>query len=178
MKLDRKKVELIKLGDKKTFDEVYLTYYKLVKYIIFDIVKNHEDADDLSQEVFVKVFQKIDTFIPNTEMTPWISSIAKNTAIDFLKNKNSKVSIILLDTADSVITVEENADCISDAIDEKMKNILDEDEYFILVHKLYLELKFAEIADMLGTNVAKVAGKYYRAVNKLKKELKREDFYD
>ena len=178
MKLDRKKVELIKLGDKKTFDEVYLTYYKLVKYIIFDIVKNHEDADDLSQEVFVKVFQKIDTFIPNTEMTPWISSIAKNTAIDFLKNKNSKVSIILLDTPDVVITVEENADCISDAVDEKMKNILDEDEYFILVHKLYLELKFTEIADMLGTNVAKVAGKYYRAIKKLKKELKREDFYD
>ena len=177
MKLDRKKMELIKLGDKKTFDEVYLTYYKLVKYIIFDIVKNHDDAEDLSQEVFVKVFQKIDTFIPNTEMTPWISSIAKNTAIDFLKNKNSRVSIILLDTPDAGITVED-ADCISDAIDEKMKNILDEHEYFILVHKLYLELKFVEIADMLGTNVAKVAGKYYRAINKLKKELKREDFYD
>ena len=60
MKLSRKRIEMIKRNENGAFDEIYLTYYKLVKYVIYELVKNDSDAEDLAQDVFVKVFLKID----------------------------------------------------------------------------------------------------------------------
>lgn len=178
MKLNRKRIEMIKQNENGAFDEIYLTYYKLVKYVIYELVKSDSDAEDLTQDVFVKVFLRIDTFIPGSDMTSWISSIARNTAKDFLKSKKNKTSIIYTDYTDISFADDEDAYCATDELDKKMRTILDDTEYMVVIHRLYFDLKFKDIADMMDENIAKIASKYYRAIGKLKKNLKKEDFYD
>lgn len=177
MKLSRKRIEKIKQNENGAFDEIYLTYYKLVKYVIYELVKSDSDAEDLTQDVFVKVFLRIDTFIPGSDMTSWISSIARNTAKDFLKSKKNKTSIIYTDNTD-ISFADDDTYFATDELDKKMRTILDDSEYTVVIHRLYFDLKFKDIADMMNESIAKIASQYYRAIGKLKKNLKKEDFYD
>ncbi|MEA1987503.1 MAG: sigma-70 family RNA polymerase sigma factor [Candidatus Marinimicrobia bacterium] len=59
---------------------------------IIMMVKNEEDANDLSQDTFIKVFKNLNTFNGNSKLSTWIISIAKNTTYSFLKNKNYIIS--------------------------------------------------------------------------------------
>lgn len=179
MKLDKKTIEKIKNNDYDTIESIYSTYYKLVKYIIFQKIQNHNDADDLVQEVFLKVFRKIDTYNPNYKFNNWISEIARNTALDYIKKKQNYDYELLKDDAiiiDDTQNSEHNS--INDSLDEKIKSILNDDEYQIVTYRIYFDFKFKDIAKMLDSNVSIVSSKYFRAINKLKKKIRKEDFYE
>lgn len=177
MRLNKKKIELIKNRDYDTFEKLYYDYYKLVKYIIFQKVNNNEDSDDLVQEVFMKVFHKIDTYDSQYTFECWISEISRNTALDFLK-KRGKMQVDLIDDM-SVIPDEQTQESeIGDELDEKIRSVIEKEEYQIVCYRIYSNLKFKEIAKLLHSNVSIVSNKYYRAIEKLKREIKKEDFYE
>lgn len=173
MKLNQTKINLIKNKDIKTIEEIYNKYYKLVQFIIYKNIKSHQDIEDLSQEVFVKVFNKIDTYKLEYKFTSWISTITRNVVIDFLRKHKETVefdeSVYLNDEVSKEVTYD---------LDKKIKSILNDEEYIIVTHKLYFDFKFKDIAIYLDSNIASITGKYYRAISKLKCELKKEDFYD
>ena len=179
MKLDKKTIDNIKNNDYETIEAIYNAYYKLVKYIIYQKISNHEDSEDLVQKVFIKVFTKIDTYNPDYKFNNWITEITKNTVIDFLKSKQNTQYEILEndDELEDTSIVHEN-ELIRDRLDEKIKSILNDNEYFIVSYRIYFDFTFKEIAKMMDSNVSIVSSKYFRAINKLKKYIKKEDFYE
>lgn len=174
MKIDKKTVELIRMGDTKTIEAVYLSYYKLVKYRVLEMVHNNEDADEITQNVFVKVFSRIDQFNTEMKFSTWILNVAKNAAIDFLRTKRFDIEYC----DDIPYSSESEEDCVSGELDAVIKRLLTDEEYTIVTYKIYFDFKFSDIAYMLDSNLPIVTGKYYRAIRKLKKNLKEEDFYD
>lgn len=179
MKLDKKTIEKIRNNDYDTIESIYSTYYKLIKYIIFQKIQNHNDVDDLVQEVFLKVFRKIDTYNSNYKFNNWISEIARNTVLDYIRKKQNYEYELLKDDAIIIDDTQNSGhNSINDSLDKKIKNILNDDEYQIVTYRIYFDFKFKDIAKMLDSNVSIVSSKYFRAINKLKKKIRKEDFYE
>lgn len=174
MKFDKKCIKLIKQSDQKTIEYVYSTYYKLVKYHIYEMVRNNEDAEELTQDVFIKVFERIEQYDNNYSFVTWITNIAKRTAIDYLRKKRPDIEYV-----DDISVLYDNEEAsLFGELDEKMRCLLSEEEYTIVSYRVYFDLKFVDIGKMLNISTATTTSKYYKAIRRLKKELKEEDFYD
>ena len=76
-------------GDEKSLEVLILTYLKPIYSFVYRYVGNGQDAEDITQEVFVRVWRNLKKFDQNKSFKTWIFSIAKNTAIDFLKKKKA-----------------------------------------------------------------------------------------
>ncbi|WP_432671301.1 RNA polymerase sigma factor [Flavobacterium sp. SM2513] len=76
--------------DNQNFTSVYQDYKQLVYNVALQYVQNTEDAEEVIQDVFVKVYQSLDKFENNSTLKTWIYRITINHSLDFLKKKNSK----------------------------------------------------------------------------------------
>ena len=168
-KLDK----LIK-GDMKYFEDIYIEYYDKVYFIALSVLKNEQDSEDITQEVFTQVYKSINSLDDVNKFNAWISRIALSKSIDSIRKKkriNDKESYCDYDfhNVDSGENIESNL------IEyERNKFILDliqqlpEKKRIALSLFYYNELKIEEIAKILDCPVGTVKSR----LNSAKKELK------
>src|SRR5919106_3338471 len=84
---DRALVSRILEGDRDRFTELVKRYEKRVVNYVYRITHRYEDAHDLAQEIFVKVFLALDRYDPKYQFSTWLFRIAQNSAIDALRKK-------------------------------------------------------------------------------------------
>ncbi len=93
-KQELKLVQAAQRGDEEAFTKLFEMYYRVVYYVVYKMVKNHDDAEDLTIESFTKAFENINYYIPSNAFITWLSKIAVNRTIDFLrKQKNSQNTV-------------------------------------------------------------------------------------
>ena len=86
-------VQAAQKGDEQAFTKLFDMYYKTIYYTVLKLVKNEQDAEDLTLEAFTKAFENIQYYVPTHAFLTWLSKIAVNRSIDFLrKNKNSNMT--------------------------------------------------------------------------------------
>ncbi len=175
MKIDKKAIKLIKNGDIKTVEAVYSHYYKLVKYTVLKVVSNNEDADEITQDVFVKVFRDIEKFDTKYSFVTWVVTIAKNTAIDHTRRKQNVKAELCDDLSSFEGAYEED---FRDDLDAKIQNLLTDEEYAVFSYRIYFDFKYIEISRALNISIPAASRRYKSAIFKLKKGLDKEDFYD
>ncbi len=73
-----------------TFDEIYFDHHKMVFNLALQYVQNIEDAEEITQDVFVKVFDNLDSFKKQASLKTWIYRISINQSLDFIKAKNTQ----------------------------------------------------------------------------------------
>ena len=73
-----------------TFEEIYFEHYKMVFNLALQYVQNIQDAEEITQDVFVKVFDNLNSFKNQSSLKTWIYRISINQALDFIKAKNSQ----------------------------------------------------------------------------------------
>jgi RNA polymerase sigma factor (sigma-70 family) len=73
-----------------TFDEIYFEHHKLVFNLALQYVQNIQDAEEITQDVFVKVFDSLNSFKNQSSLKTWIYRISINQSLDFIKAKNSQ----------------------------------------------------------------------------------------
>ena len=105
---DRRMVECIKAGDETAFTFLVSKYRRSVYFVILKMVKNSNDAQDLSQETFTKAYANIHKFDDRFAFSTWLFRIATNTCIDFLRKRKIIIQSIsnLIDTEDGAIYME------------------------------------------------------------------------
>ncbi|MFA5124415.1 MAG: sigma-70 family RNA polymerase sigma factor [Patescibacteria group bacterium] len=86
-RIDEKSVADYLSGDEKALEELVAKYFKAVYGFIFGYVKNQDEAEDLTQVTFIKVWRGIRRFNHQKSFKVWLFTIAKNTALDYLKKK-------------------------------------------------------------------------------------------
>lgn len=141
------------------FEEIYEQYFDKVYYKVLGIVKNSDDAEDISQEVFISVYKNLKKFREESSVFTWIYRIAINKTYDFLK-KNK----IMLEINEEILSLEYNIDIESNVIlKEKLDKISMQEREFIILKDLY-GYKLKEIADMKQMNLSTVKSIYYKAI--------------
>jgi len=84
-------------GDMDAFDELVQRYQERIYMLVYNMTANHEDANDLAQETFIKAFQALRTFKGDSSFYTWLYRIAVNKTINFLKQRRNRQQMSLND---------------------------------------------------------------------------------
>ena len=159
----------------ESFDFVYGQYHKNVyNYIAFRI-NNQHDAEELTNDVFVKAMRSQKSYNPNFAMEAWLIGIAKNTVTDYLR-KAKRRQFVPLDSIMEFISTEKRPEEVV-VLNEEIEGLLSamtmlrDKERQILSMKFATDLRHREIAKILGIGESTVKVTAYRALNKLKKYM-------
>ncbi len=169
-------------GDMLAFEDLVHQYERLVYSIAYRMLNNHSDAQDITQEVFVKVYQKLDMYKPSHSFTAWISTISSNTSIDYIR-KHKKQTVLSLDKEiefeDSSVSLNIESKDLSPEQEllqkektqllQKAISLLDEDSRELIVLRDINGLSYNEIADMFDLKLGTVKSKISRSRLKLQK---------
>jgi RNA polymerase sigma factor (sigma-70 family) len=90
-------VERSRAGDLNAYDELIRRYQERIYGTIYHMTSNHEDANDLAQETFIKAFQALKSFKGGSSFYTWIYRIAVNKTINFLKQRKNRIGMSLND---------------------------------------------------------------------------------
>ncbi|MEM9479393.1 MAG: sigma-70 family RNA polymerase sigma factor, partial [Verrucomicrobiota bacterium] len=99
---DRELVERAKSGDTGAFDELVLKHSKRLYSLVYHMTSNHEDTNDLLQDIFAKAYRSLKRFQGKSSFYTWIYSISVNMTLNFLKKRNRRRAVSL-DDLDSAI---------------------------------------------------------------------------
>ena len=161
----------------KAFEVLVNTYKQRLYWHIRRIVMNHDDADDVLQNTFIKVFRNIDGFKNDSKLYTWLYRIATNEALTFLRAKSKKLRLSDGDLQDKMI---ENlpADVYFEGDEiqlqlQKAISTLPEKQKLVFQMKYFEELKYTEISEILETSVGGLKASYHLAVKKIEAFLKK-----
>ena len=161
----------IKAGDKSALHEVYEKYVGYIYSIVFQVVMNREDAEDITSEFFIKLWKLADTYRSGKGHKAWMATIARNMAIDLLRK--NKREVLTEDFADSISDNASDDDVEGEVLaDMSLQAALDTlkpGEREIVNMKIMGELTFQEIADILKQPMGTVTWRYQNAIKKLRR---------
>ncbi len=121
----------IKRGNANAFRHLMDMYGNMVWHIVLRMVKQNEDAEDLCQEVFMKVYRSIGRFRGESKLSTWIGSVAFNVCTDYLRRKGRNRVLFTDETARLEVSLPDTADPLK---------ILDRSDLKTLVHRIIEEL--------------------------------------
>jgi len=163
-------VEAARRGDREAFDELVVRHQRSVYRLCYRYVNDHADANDLTQEAFLKAWRGIGRFRGRSRFSTWLYRIAVNACLNFRaarKAKTTELPEALPDPrpAESEKLLErEQARRVREAVAR-----LPEKQRLTLILKIYDDLTHQEVAKMLGSSVGTVKANLFHALGNLRK---------
>jgi len=146
-------------------------YQKPLYNHVRNIVLSHDDADDVLQNTFIKVFQNLKNFKGESKLFTWMYRIATNEALTFLNQKAKKSGISSAELQSKTID-NLKADIYFDGDDIQIKlhkaiAELPEKQQLVFKMKYFEDLKYEEISEIVGTSVGALKASFHHAVKKI-----------
>jgi len=173
----------VNLGDSLFFDMLYTSHYGLVYSIVFDRIKSAVEAEELTHDVLLRVFDRIAYFDASKgKLTSWICAIAKNMAIDYLRiasktaKKRKSFTDELLAQGGTVsfdrhfgeADEDERRLALCEFVLEHGSEALTNEQVSIIQLRCVEDMPYAEIAELLGITVDHARVLHFRATKLLK----------
>ncbi len=176
-KSDAELVKELKNGHQVAFNELVRRYKERVYWVARRMVGSHDDADDIAQEVFIKVYRSIDSFREESSFYTWVYRIATNTSINFLKRKKLRELIRFDDLVAPLISVEDQPDETIEreentALIERAIQRLPQKQRQVFIMRYYDELSYEEMAKILKKSVGGLKANYFHALKKIKEFMR------
>ena len=165
------------------FTQLIKKYQQKIYWHIRKMVIDHDDADDVVQETFIKVWHGLQNFRSDAQLYTWLYRIATNESLNFLqkKRRQNHVPIDGEDSLDLMNTLESSIsqDYISgDEIQLKLQKALlqlPDKQRLVFNMKYYDDLKYEEISEITGTSVGALKASYHLAVKKIQDSLMKQE---
>jgi len=170
----------VKDGDDSAFNELIRRHYRSVMNFIYRFTRDRENSEDLTQEVFLRIYRSVKSYKPEAKFTTWLFKIATNLCITKVKYRNKEQTLSL----DDVSGTEDLKDSkISDGFDLKYRsemrkiifdalNSIPERERVSIILCKYEGLSYDEVAEVIGCTVGAVKTYVHRGRLKLIDRLK------
>jgi RNA polymerase sigma-70 factor (ECF subfamily) len=166
---------LSKFRDEKTRNEAFnlllKKYQQKIYWHVRRMVIDHDDADDIVQDVFIKIWKNLPGFRNDAQLYTWMYRIATNECITFLNKKKAKNNISLDDVDYELADTLSSSDQFTgDQIQRKLQEAiltLPDKQRLVFNMKYYDDMKYEEISDVLGTSVGALKASYHLAVKKI-----------
>lgn len=158
------------------FRELLSLYKERLYWHIRNILKNHDDTDDVLQNTFIKIFRNIDQFKGDSKLYSWIYRIATNEAISFLNQKAKRLNISSEELQEQIINnLESDVYFDGDKIKLKLQkaiSILPSKQQLVFNMRYFEEMKYREMSEILETSEGALKASYHHAVKKIEEYLK------
>lgn len=176
-------INRVQFGDANAFELILKEYDKKVYMYIYNMVKNKDTAQDLTQDTFIKVYKNIDRFDKSKHFITWLYTIAKNTTFNYLKSEK-KVQLFEIDeNIDSISRISNYSISASPEVLLERKEqtmyvnmMIDElpQKYKVLILLKYVEkLSYKDISERLNVPVSKIESRLYTARQHLMSKMKK-----
>jgi len=155
-------------------------YQQKIYWHVRRFVLDHDDANDLVQDIFIKVWKNLDKFRADAQLYTWIYRIATNECITFLNKKKQNLNISLDDESSGFLadTLTEtsyfNGDQAQIRLQEALLTLPDK-QRLVFNMKYFDDLKYEEISEIVGTSVGALKASYHLAVKKIERFLSETD---
>ena len=175
---DKDLIEKIQNPDTRNygFNLLVRQYQERIYWHVRKMVIDHDDSDDLVQDIFIKVWKNLDKFLEDSKLYTWIYRIATNECLNFLNNKKNKFFLPINDVAAELSNKIDSGGHISgDEIQLKLQKALltlPAKQRLVFNMKYFDEMKFTEIAEITETSVGALKASYHLAVKKIEENLK------
>lgn len=158
------------------FNVLVLQYQKRLYWHIRKMVLDHDDSDDVLQNVFIKAFKALHNFREDSKIFTWLYKIATNECITFLNNKKKRFFVPMIDVEYQLSqNLETDTYFNGDRIQMKLQQALltlPDKQRLVFNMKYFDDLKYEEISEILGTSVGALKASYHHAVKKIEDFIK------
>ena len=166
---------LQKIRDPETrnygFNMLVRAYQQRVYWLVRKMVIDHDDADDLTQEVFIKVHRAIDAFREDSQLFTWIYRIATNECLSYLNKKKRRFFLPIEDVSQQLISkLDSSAHISGDDIQKKLQKALlklPDKQRLVFNLKYFEEMPYEQMAEVTGTSVGALKASFHHAVKKI-----------
>jgi RNA polymerase sigma-70 factor (ECF subfamily) len=171
-------VEQYRQGREAAFNEIVLRYQEKIYWVVRRFLSDHDDADDVVQEVFIKAARSLSDFRGESSLYTWLYRIAVNLSLNAIRNKRVADFFRLDDVGDLAdhsgsgpdrdVDTEEQHRLIESAV-----RALPPKQRTVFVLRYYEELPYEEIASIMQTSIGGLKANYFHAVKKVAESVKR-----
>lgn len=184
-------MERMKQGDKEALREIYVAYAGFLFHLILGIVGNRENAEDVTSEFFIKLWDIADKYVPGTGHRAWLSRIARNMAVDFLRSHKREIPYDVGEQEFETLSASDDgakergrmgggvsqSDNRDATAEEAVSNLTVQEalerlkpaEREIVHLKIIGDMSFEEIAGLLEIPMGTVTWRYREAIKKLRR---------
>lgn len=165
-------------GNSNAFAVLVDRYKDLVFTLSYKMVKNREEAEEISQDTFIKIFKSLNKFKGESKFSTWVYKITYNTCLDRLKKNKKENSVVYIEdfSEHQVKSIE----TVFDTIDEKERNqriqdcllLLPSEDAFLLTLYYFDDQSIEEIAKVVDSNANNIKVKLFRSRKKMASILK------
>ncbi len=174
---DEKWVRQAQKGSKKAFDKLVRKYAPLIFRLLYDMIRRYEDAQDLTQETFLRAYVNIGQYRGDAKFATWLYRIAYNIGIDFKRRKSKMFDVEFTSQEQKLALQGFDGSKLpgytgeGEAIEAALQK-LTHPQRMAVVLNYYHGLRMREIGDILGCSEATVRTHLFRALRRLRRELK------
>lgn len=176
-------MELVSAGNADAFAQLVERHQRLVIGTVSRMLGNNSDAEDIGQQVFVRVWKSAKRYVPRAKFTTWLLKITRNLVFNELRRRSRHAQVALQTESDDEErpikderAIAPDASLLEDelqkAIDAAIKN-LPETQRLAVILRRYEELSYEEIAETLDQSVSAVKSLLFRARTELRTSLSR-----
>jgi len=176
---DAELMKKVALEDTAAFSEIMKRYQLPLFNFIYRTISDYGEAEDLTQEVFLRVYRSAKRYKPVTKFTTYLFKIARNLCLNRLR-KRKRFWLFSLDEEEGGTEIQAEDSTRPDVIHEKKEvadiiaealSTLSEDQRMAVVLQRFHNLSYKEIAEVMGCSVSAVESLLFRAKQNLKKKL-------
>lgn len=170
---DNELVELFHDADKKhyAFNILVRKYQEKIYYFVRRMVIDHDDADDVVQNIFIKVWNNLETFREDSKFYTWLYRIAVNESLSFLKSRQLR-TYFSLTSPEAMMKESLNSDSCFDGteIQRRLHEAilkLPKKQQLVFNMRYFENLSYEEMSNILGTSVGALKASYHFAAKKI-----------
>jgi RNA polymerase sigma-70 factor, ECF subfamily len=169
---DRQAIAACQQGEREAFDRLVERYQRDVYRLCYRYVNNHQDANDMAQDVFLKAYRAIGRFRGDSSFSTWLYRIAVNTCLNFKAARRLPQDELSDQIADRGASAAERLHQAERSAEvRRAVSRLPEKQRATLILKIYQDLTHEEVAGILGSSVGTVKANLFHALANLKKLL-------
>jgi len=161
----------------KAFNAIVDSYSERLYWHLRRFLGNHEDTNDVLQDVYVKIWRGLPSFRGESRVFTWTYRIATNEALNYLQRKGSKVALDV-ETADSLRAdrIDDDPYFNGDSLQRELHKAIETlpgKQQLVFNLRYFDEMKYEDISAITGTSVGALKASYHHAYNKIKEKLEK-----
>jgi RNA polymerase sigma factor (sigma-70 family) len=156
----------------RAFECLLDKYQKRIYWHVRRIVIDHDDADDVTQNTFIKVWTQLESYRGESRLYTWLYRVATNEALHFLSKKKTDRNIPIDDNSELLNTLQSATYFDGNALELKLQAAilsLPDKQRTVFNLKYYENMKYEEMSEVLDTSVGALKASYHHAVKKLER---------
>jgi RNA polymerase sigma-70 factor (ECF subfamily) len=173
---DNNILNLFETNEQKAFSSLVTKYQERIYWHVRKMIVNHEDTNDITQNIFIKVWKGLPTFKKESNLYTWIYRIATNETLNYIKANKNKIAQSLEN-----IQIENRKDdsfFSGDEIEAKLHQALatlPDKQKLVFSMKYFNDLKYKEMVEILGGSIGSLKASYHHAQKKIEAFLSKND---